>query len=146
MIPTSGGAVEISLDVRPDLLERLRSALRKEREYPREQDLLTYVLLLGFGLFDVERRRRNLEAAGRERREVHAALYRELANLQGAYAAERYAFAEAARDAKVGNIANEGLRRLVFATREHLLPRHRESRGRLLERRDALLRALGEQE
>lgn len=136
---------EIRGDVSPRLVERLRSALEREREYQKEQDLLDYVFALGFYLHDAEARRAELEAAGAETEEVYQALHQELAQIQGAYASARFALAEAARDHQNGGFANVGLRRENFATRNVLLPRLEGKRDELLRRREALLRALGEE-
>jgi len=136
--------VEVRIDAPPELLEKLRSALEEEREYTRERDLLAYVLLLGLYLRENERRRKQMAGAGRGTQEIYEAMYRELASSQGAYASAHHAFAESARDGQTGRIVNEALRREVAATRDYLLPRLEREREQLLRRRDALLRALGE--
>jgi hypothetical protein len=138
------GVIEVRVDASPELLEELRSALKEEREYVKEQDFLTYVLLLGFCLHDGERRREELEAAGKETKEVYGQMYQELARFLEAYATTHHTLAEAARDDQTGRIVNVALRREVTATRNYLVPRLEREREQLLLRQKALLRALGE--
>lgn len=134
--------IEVRIDAPPGLLERIRTALETENEYQKEQDLLSYVLLLGLHLEEGERVRAGLEAA-EEPEEVYQALYRELARVQGAYAAAHYAMAEAAHDDQTGRMVSGALRREVAATKGYLLPRLEKERDQLLQRREALLHALG---
>lgn len=135
--------VEVRINAPPDLLERLREAMASENEYQKEQDLLSYVLLLGLHIEEGERVRAELEAAGMGTEEIYQALYEELARVQGAYAAAHYAMAEAARDDQTGRMVNGALRREVSATKGYLLPRLEKERDQLLRRREALLCALG---
>lgn len=138
------GVLEVRVNAPPELLEELRSALKEEREYVKEQDLLAYVFLLGLYLEDGERRRAGLEAAGMGTGEIYQGLHKELARVQGDYAAAHFALASAARDHQTGDFVNAGLRREIAATRNILLPRLEKQRDRLRRRREALLHALGE--
>ena len=128
---------QVEVGVRPELLAELRRALEHEEEYPKERDLLSYVLLLGLELAELERRREDRDAGPDE-------LYQELADYQGAYARLHHAFAEAARDDQTGRMVNSALRREVAATKEYLVPRLEREREQLGRRREALLGALGE--
>jgi len=136
--------LQIQIDDSPELVERLRSELEHEREYPKEQDLLDYVFALGLYVHDVEARRAEFEAAGAGTEEIYQALHRELSRIQGAYASARFSLAEAARDHHNGGFVNVGLERENAATRNVQLPRLEGKRDELLHRREALLRALGE--
>lgn len=137
--------LEIQIDAPPGLVEQLRLALEQEKEYPKERDLLSYVFLLGLYLDEVEARKAEVEAAGAGTEEIYQALYKELTQVQGAYASARFALAEAARDHQTGGFVNVGLQREVTATHNVRLPRLEGKRDELLRRREALLRALGEE-
>jgi hypothetical protein len=102
------------------------------------------VFLLGLYLREVEARRADLEAAGKETEEIYQTLHRELGQVQGAYASARFALAEAARDHHTGGFVNVSLRRENAVTCNVQLPRLEGQRDQLWRRREALLRTLGE--
>ncbi|MGI9090542.1 MAG: hypothetical protein ACR2GG_05490, partial [Gemmatimonadaceae bacterium] len=93
---------EIRIEEPPGLPERLREALEMENEYSKERDLFSYGFLLGLHLEEGERRRAELDAAETGTEEIYQALYKELAQVQAAYATAHYAMAEAARDDQTG--------------------------------------------
>jgi hypothetical protein len=132
---------QVEIDIRPEVLAELRRALEHEEEYPKERDLLSYILLLGLELVELERRREGYDAGSDE---LYQELYQDLADCQGEYARLHHAFAEAARDDQTGRMVNSALRREVAATREYLIPRLERERKQLRRRREALLDALGE--
>ena len=136
--------VELEIEVPQKMLERLKRALAKDKEYTKENDLFAYILLLGFYLKALQRTREELEEEGKGVEEIYQVMYEELARVQSEYAREHFSFAEAARDEQTGRMVNSALRKEVSATRNYLLPRLQKEREQLLERKEALLQALGE--
>lgn len=136
--------VEVQFDAPPELLERLRAALETEEEYPKEADLMAYVVLLGFHLEEVKRLRNIREERNASSEEVYRAAYADLARVQAAYARTRHSFAEAAQGYETGRMTNVALGREVAATKTMLVPRLESQRDRLRERRKALKEALEE--
>lgn len=138
--------LEIRIEPSRETLDLLADALAEDSEYNMEQDLLAYALLLGFHLETLENSRDALEQNGEQQREVYEAMYQELARAQAAYARSHSSFAESASDYQTGRMVNPALKLEVAATRNHLIPRLEGKRDQLLERREALLRALREDE
>lgn len=136
--------IELGVEVPPELQKRLREALEDETEFPAEEDLLAYALLLGFHLEALGCRMRDLREVGTPLQAVYDGLYAELSRVQAAYARRSFALAESARDYQTGRLANQSLRREVGVMKYHLVPRLEKERDRLKERRDVLRRTLEE--
>ncbi len=138
--------LDLKIDVPQKMLERLKNALVEDKEYSRENDLLAYALLLGLHLKALKSSREAMEEEGKAVKEIYQAMYEELARAQSDYARESFSFAEAARDDQTGRMVNSALRKEVSATKNYLIPRLKKEREQLLRRKEALLRALEEDE
>lgn len=144
MSSMDGEIREIRVNAPQETSSLLAEALAVDGEYDRERDLLAYALLLGFHLETLEWSRDKLRERGEDPREVYRTMYEELARVQAKYARDHFSLAESARDDLTGRMVNTALRREVAATRKHLIPRLESQRDQLLQRRAALLRALGD--